>query len=277
MFFDFDGVRIAYETAGDGELGPVLFLHNLGASRLIWAPQMRVLARTRRVFAVDWPGYGDSEAPGAANCTIEWHQELLDAFVAEHGLSDLTIVGNCFGSAMALEYARRHSADVRALILANPLTAATLHPTLSGLAARVFRRIPVGGVVRQVRIPSAVARLIVKEQLGTASSAESDAELGQLASSWTTKGRLLALVRMLPELPRLSMLDGFRPPADFPPITVIWGEQNRILDAETGLPLAEAWNAQRIVAVPDGGHLVMLEHPELVTAEIENAVDIMRA
>jgi pimeloyl-ACP methyl ester carboxylesterase len=109
--FDFDGMPIAFDVAGEGE--PVLFLHNLGADRRIWDRQMDALSRTHRVYALDWLGFGESAVPDSGY-TLENYLRLLTAFVGAHDLAEVTLVGNCFGSAMSLLYARRDPRRVRA-------------------------------------------------------------------------------------------------------------------------------------------------------------------
>ncbi len=51
--------RIAYRRAGSGP--PLVLIHGLGATKLIWKPQLEALARERDVIALDMPGFGDSE------------------------------------------------------------------------------------------------------------------------------------------------------------------------------------------------------------------------
>lgn len=53
-----DWPDLAYTRAGSGE--PLLLLHSLGGSRVIWEPVMHLLAAEYDVIAVDMPGFGDS-------------------------------------------------------------------------------------------------------------------------------------------------------------------------------------------------------------------------
>lgn len=51
-----DGLLTRYLTAGEGS--PLLLLHALGESALDWHWVLPDLARTRRVYAPDLPGFG---------------------------------------------------------------------------------------------------------------------------------------------------------------------------------------------------------------------------
>jgi pimeloyl-ACP methyl ester carboxylesterase len=57
------GLRIHYLTAGTGT--PVLLLHGGGtdSASLSWRLTIEPLADYFRVFAPDWPGYGESDKP----------------------------------------------------------------------------------------------------------------------------------------------------------------------------------------------------------------------
>ena len=51
---DVNGVRIAYEEAGEGSAPPLLLVHGHPFNRSMWAPQIaHVVRRGRRVIAPD--------------------------------------------------------------------------------------------------------------------------------------------------------------------------------------------------------------------------------
>jgi len=56
-----DGLRIAYHVEGGGP--PIVFLHGVGATKKMWAPQMAMLSERFRCIAIDYRGYGESEPP----------------------------------------------------------------------------------------------------------------------------------------------------------------------------------------------------------------------
>jgi pimeloyl-ACP methyl ester carboxylesterase len=264
--FDFDGMSIAYEHAGSGT--PIVFLHNLGGSRQIWRAQLDTLQHTHSVYALDWFGYGDSTTP-TRGYTIENYQRMLSSFIDAHSLHDVTLVGNCFGSAMSLEYARVHPANVRSLVLINPLTKATLRPTRSGLAARSLRKLPIQPLAAVLRLPRVVAGLVVREQLGKRGRSMDAERFRPLVNRWTAPRSILPVAAILPELPQLADLDTFEPPESFPPITTIWGQRNQVLSATAGDQLDTTLKPREAVVVPDCGHLVMMESPELVTRTVQ--------
>ncbi|MFD4356676.1 alpha/beta fold hydrolase [Nocardia sp. NPDC058518] len=261
--FDFRGTSIAYDEAGAGP--PIVFLHNLGGDRHIWRAQFDALKQTHRVVAIDLIGYGDSDAPDDGY-TVENYLAMVTAFFEERDLRDVTLVGHCFGSALSLLYTQRHPGRVRSLVISSPLTPATLRPTRTGWAARLGRQLHIDSLLARVRIPGPVAGLIVAEQLG---SGKAPAEIvAHLRKSWTEPRRLMVTAAISREIPLLGELDNFVPPADFPPITTVWGSHNRVLSAQAGATLNRTLKPSRAIVVDGAGHLVMVETPDPVTAAV---------
>lgn len=267
--FDYHGVSVTYDQAGSGD--PILFLHNIGGERRIWASQVQSLSATNSVYALDLFGYGDSDIP-ADGYTVDNYVRMVQEFIDGHGLKNVTMVGHCFGSALSLLYARRNPGNVRALVLCNPLTAATLRPTQTGRTARVASRIPLDTVASAIRLPGLAAGWVVREQLGPRGRDMSWAtSFGAFKQRWTEPRRLLPAAAIARDLPRLAELDTFHPGPAFPPITTIWGSKNRILSATAGAQLNATLDPVRRIVLPDCGHLLMIEDPETVTAAIRSA------
>ncbi|MGW4249155.1 alpha/beta fold hydrolase [Nocardia sp. NPDC004722] len=266
--FDYHGVSVAYDQAGSGD--PILFLHNLGGDRHIWRNQMRALAGSHSVYALDLFGYGDSDTP-ATGYTVENYLNMVSEFIDAHRLTNLIMVGNCFGSAMSLLYARRDPRNVRALVLCNPLTAATLAPTLTGRTARVAAHLPLDALASAIRLPGLAAGFVVREQLGPRGRHMDGATFSGLRKRWSEPSRLLPPAATTRDLSALAVLDDFRPAPGFPPVTTIWGAKNRVLSAAAGARLNRTLCPAEAIELPDCGHLVMLEQPEIVTGAIRSA------
>ncbi|WP_067813930.1 alpha/beta fold hydrolase [Nocardia inohanensis] len=266
--FDYHGVSVAYDQAGSGD--PIIFLHNIGGDRRIWAGQFEALSATHSVYAIDLFGYGDSDTP-AAGYTVDNYIGMLAEFITAHNLRNVTLVGNCFGSALSLLYTRANPAAVRALVLCSPLTSATLRPTQTGWTARTFAHLQIDSLATAIRLPAPLARLVVREQLGPRGRHMTPTTFAALRTRWSEPRRLLPPAAIARDLPSLATLDYFHPSPSFPPITTIWGAKNRILSAKAGAHLDKALRPTSAIVLPDCGHLVMLEAPETVTTAIRSA------
>lgn len=116
----------AYETNvhSEGKGSPVLLLHGSGPGMSAWAnwsAALSELSARHLVLAPDLVGFGHTARPADLVCGIEvWVQQaisLLDAF----GIEQTDVVGDSFGSAIALAMAIRAPHRVRRLVLMGPM------------------------------------------------------------------------------------------------------------------------------------------------------------
>ncbi|MEU8899036.1 alpha/beta hydrolase [Nocardia sp. NPDC048505] len=267
--FAHHGRTVVYDHAGDGP--PIVLLHNAGASRRIWDGQFAELRRAHEVFALDLPGYGESQRPATGYRLVDYVR-MLDAFLTAHRLTDAVLVGNCLGSAISLSYAITHPTRMpRALVLVNPLTWNTVYRGKQAPLAWLSAKLPLAPLAQRLALPDAVAGLIVANQLGARGRAAKLQDSTVLKGPWGDTGRLGALDRLVQDFPAFRALDAFTPGPGFAPICTIWGAQNRILSAAAGAALdAATLHPHTSVVLEDCGHLPMLEDPVAVTTTIND-------
>jgi pimeloyl-ACP methyl ester carboxylesterase len=263
--FEHRGRAVVYDRVGSGS--PIVFLHNAGTQRRIWDDQVAALRDEHEVFALDLPGYGQSDQP-ATGYRLTDYVDMLAAFLDAHRRTDVVLIGNCLGSATSLRYTMGHPERVRALVLMNPLTLDTVSSGQSAGLARLDARLPLAPLARRIRLPDPVVSLIVGNQLGPRGRGRNIRHEPRVRAHWTDRGRLLALHGLVQDFPAYRALDTFDPPAGFPPICTIWGRRNRILSAKAGGRLNHRLRPHTAVELPDCGHLPMVEAPEQVTAII---------
>ncbi len=117
QWLEVQGLRIHALVAGDQGL-PVVLLHGGGVDSVMlsWELLLPVLARDHRVYAADWPGYGDSDRP-QADYSMEYYLHLLPALLQAWGLEQADLVGLSMGGGIALGTALNTPALVRRLVL----------------------------------------------------------------------------------------------------------------------------------------------------------------
>jgi pimeloyl-ACP methyl ester carboxylesterase len=114
---EIDGLRIAYERAGDGP--PLVLLHGyVGDGPATWRRQIDGLSDEFTVVAWDAPGAGRSSDPPESFGMADY-ADCLAGFIQTLGLERPYVAGLSFGGALALELCRRHPAIPRTLILAS--------------------------------------------------------------------------------------------------------------------------------------------------------------
>lgn len=111
-----DGLRIAYERAGEGQ--PLILLHGAVSDCREWRRQFDALANEFTVVAWDAPGCGQSADP-PETFRLPAYADCLAAFIDALGLEHPHVLGLSFGGGLALELYRRHPRIPRTLALAS--------------------------------------------------------------------------------------------------------------------------------------------------------------
>jgi pimeloyl-ACP methyl ester carboxylesterase len=135
------GRRVSVECwPGDG--APLVLLHGLLDCAAGW--RHLAAAMRRPCFAVDLPGFGDSDLP--TRNRISAYAEDVQASLAALDVHDFTLVGHSLGGAVASGLAERLRDDVAALVLIAPVGFGRIHLAeaiqLPGIRALVHHTLP---------------------------------------------------------------------------------------------------------------------------------------
>lgn len=117
---DIDGTEVAYYVAGPTDGRPVVLVHGGGidSSTVSWTEVFPALAESYRVYALDLPGYGESDpVPENSVPDIDYYAGVLGRFFEELNLLETTLVGISMGGAVALGYTLETPARVSRLVL----------------------------------------------------------------------------------------------------------------------------------------------------------------
>ena len=102
-YVDVGGRAVHYRVLGDGP--PVVMLHDSPRSSRLHLDTMRRLSRRFRVFALDTPGYGNSEPLDLASPSIADFAEALGATLDMLGLGQAPLYATHTSAKIALQYA----------------------------------------------------------------------------------------------------------------------------------------------------------------------------
>tara|TARA_B110000014_G_C19971453_1_gene502896 strand:+ start:58 stop:837 length:780 start_codon:yes stop_codon:yes gene_type:complete len=117
-FIDVKGNQVHYRQCGTGH--PIILLHMTPGSSMIYEECMKLLAEyDYQVFAIDTPGYGDSDSIGE-NKTIEDYSEIISEVIKTLRLKKVHLVGLSTGSVIAAAIAIYYSDFIDRLILVEP-------------------------------------------------------------------------------------------------------------------------------------------------------------
>lgn len=129
----FEGADHHYEITGEG--APLVFLHGLGASSVIWEDVCSRLDGDFSLLRLDLRGSGRTREFEPAPLSFERWASDVRAVVADAGLERPTLVGHSLGASVALRYTLKWPHEVRALVLM------ASDPHLAQLAPRMERTI----------------------------------------------------------------------------------------------------------------------------------------
>ncbi len=238
---------------------PLLLLHGLGGSGVVWDPVIGLLEAERDVLVLDMPGFGttpplpDGVEPSAANLAA-----AVRARCVELGVERPHVAGNSLGAWVALEMGRESwAASVTALSPAGlwrkPLGINRRDPHL--LTGRLRLRPLVSLALRLRRPREAMVRTFAAHPERVPAAAARELVLGWIdASGYDGANRAM----------RTHLFDPAGYPEDLP-VTIAWGECDRLL----GPPKPERRPAgARFLTMPDVGHTPTWDDPGLVARVI---------
>jgi pimeloyl-ACP methyl ester carboxylesterase len=105
MEIKIDGLQINYRIEGEGK--PLLLLHGWGACIDSFAPVIRELSKYRKIYALDFPGFGESEEPKQAVGVPEY-MEWTATFIRRMHIEGTDVICHSFGGRVSILLAAEH-------------------------------------------------------------------------------------------------------------------------------------------------------------------------
>ncbi len=262
------GLTTRYFRAGNDGL-PLVLLHGDSASALDWSWVLPTLGATHRVYAPDFPGFGESAKP-SLDYSPEFLRQFLVDFLDALGIERAVLVGNSLGGLVCLRFALSRPEQVAALVLVDSsglgysVTPALSQLTLPlyGEAAISWCQTPLGAKQRSwlrtsllFAHPSQVPDVWLAEQERMAQMPGFlQATVSSLRAQVNVFGQRQVL---LDSLGQLQM-----------PTLVVWGTDDLVFPKEQAQDAVSRLQQGYLAFIPDCGHLPHIERPELFSAEL---------
>ncbi|MCH8194639.1 MAG: alpha/beta hydrolase [Chloroflexi bacterium] len=249
-----NGIELHYETEGEGPA--VVFCHGVGGNHMSWWQQVPEFARDFRAVVFDQRGFAESrlppEAPGA-----EAFADDLAGLLDHLGIDEAYLVGQSMGGRTVLNFARRHPHRVKAMVMA--ATMANIRtPELDQMRREVRERLP-------------------KDRLLFSMSARVWEERPDL-------GFLYKLIRSRnPDRPKNFLFRDNVPGTTAEdlasvtaPVLFIVGEEDQIAPPPCVETASRLFPNARLVRVPEAGHSVYFEQPQVFNRVVREFFDESR-
>ncbi len=109
-----NGINTAYIEAGNGN--DVILLHGWGQNKEMMQMIFDHLKNRFHVYALDFPGFGESDEPPVA-WGVEDYELFLEDFIHENGIQKPILIGHSFGCRVAIRYAAKNQDNVKKMCL----------------------------------------------------------------------------------------------------------------------------------------------------------------
>jgi pimeloyl-ACP methyl ester carboxylesterase len=237
---------LCYETHGQDQARPVVFLNGTGQTTLYWQNAARQLRRRHRVVLYDARGQGQSALKNA-RLSIDDHADDLERLLEELSITGTDLVGLSHGAYLAAAFSARHAGRVGRLVLCGAGAA----PSPSGrlILQRWRRSLETEGI-------EVMARRMLPDVFGP-HFLNANAELHRgIARAIARRNDPEALAAHLRAVAAYRPLDRIVVPG--PRCLVISGARDALVPPEEARRLADLYHG-RHVCLPDVGHSVPVE------------------
>lgn len=115
------GIAVSYRESGTKGMPTILLLHGVPTSSRMYDRLMRQIGSRYHMVALDYPGFGNSDAPDPAKFayTFDHLAEIVEAFTDALGLNHFVLFMQDYGAPIGMRVATARPDSVRALIFQN--------------------------------------------------------------------------------------------------------------------------------------------------------------
>jgi len=258
----------------------VVLCHGYALTMDSWYFQRKALRGRYRLVLWDQRGHGQSQSGGPGSATIDQLGSDLERVIeAVAPTGPLVLIGHSMGGMTIMSLAQRNPELLRSRVLGVGLvstSAGGLGEVDFGVAGlgRLVQRLAPGTVKALTRTPKLVERTrrlgsdletVLVRRYSYASPVSAD--LVRFTADMIAATRLDVISDFLPTFGEhdkraaLSALDGLE-------LLVLVGDADLLTPADHSLEIVDRLPGAEHVVVRQGGHLVMLEHPDVVTGHL---------
>jgi pimeloyl-ACP methyl ester carboxylesterase len=259
-----------------GTGSPLLCIHGLGGTKISMLPLIRALAGSRRVIALDLPGFGESVKPLRNRYDAAEFATAVVAVLDALDLPEVDLLGHSLGGRIALEVALREPDRVRRLILMTPAMAWLRRPAWQKLVRLAPSRL---GAVQPAprKLTERILRTVLASNGADVESPPVRLALGEFLRGYAKPGgrvafysaaRNIALDDPLGEEGLWTRLATLAPESLF-----IWGTRDPLVPAGFGRHVRERLPQAAQVEL-DCGHLPQVERPRELVAAVRTHLEL---
>lgn len=259
------GRRVNYVDLGAGDATPIVFVHGLAGCWQVWLENLPYFARSRRVVALDLPGFGHSEPP-ADELSISGYGRVVDALCEQLGLDEVVLAGNSMGGFVSIETALQFPRRVERLVL-NSSVGFAIHDRrrsevkwwaiVTGAATK-WQAARLEEVVARPRLRELFFRDIVRHPERIAPDLLYEISTGNGKPAYRSAVEAFAEYDVRHRIEEIGV-----------PTLIVWGKSDRLVPAGDADRFEEHIEHSTKLVMPDTGHYAMVERPRAFNAAVE--------
>lgn len=255
-----EGNAVRWGRIGNGP--PLVAIHGTPFSSQVWRRIVPHFADRRTVYYFDLVGYGRSEMREGQDVSLAVQNRVLAALFAEWGLERPDVLAHDFGGATALRAYFINGLRYATLTI---FDAVALAPWGSPFVQHVRRH-----EAAFTGMPDYMHRALLRAYLQTSAHKPlSEEALTIYSAPWLGPVGQAAFYRQIAQMnqrftdeveARYGLLDC--------PVTVLWGLEDNWVPHQKGETLAALISDRPLIPVPECGHLVQEDRPEVLVAAV---------
>lgn len=251
---------VAWRSFGAGP--PVVLLHGTPWSSQLWMPIARTLSQSFTVYLWDMPGYGASSKHPQHGVDLGTQGELFADLLIEWQLDRPHVIAHDFGGAVALRALLLQGAAYASLCLVDVVA-------LSPWGSPFFQLVREHADVF-TRLPPAIHRGAVEAYVqGAGFRALDQRSLDMLVAPWMTAEGQSAFYRQIAQADErfTAQVEPLYASIDVP-VHIAWGTDDTWIPVDVAHRLASMIPDASLTLIPDAGHLIQLDAPAELTADL---------
>ncbi len=269
MYFDWQGWRCFYQTAGEPEAPPVVLIHGHATSHFTWRHQVAALQRDFQVFAPDLLGFGRSSKPRDVAYNVEiWTAQITD-FIRSVIQRPVLLVGNSLGGLIAAHIADRHPALVSKLVLIASAGASSYwQSSLVNFPFLLMRTPVVGRTLFDTLVQQRFVEWNIRHRLYANPAAVTPEVIAHYQECFFAPDNREIVFEVTKQFYDFVMDDAMARRIAHPTL-LLWGERDTFVPPIRGRQLVRVMPRARLEVLPQASHCPHEDQPEQVNALLQ--------
>jgi pimeloyl-ACP methyl ester carboxylesterase len=256
-------LKLAYIEYGLNHKKTLILIHGFGESKYTWRFILKDLAKKYRVIAIDLKGFGESPKIKDKKYSVYDQAKILEKFIEEKNLKEVTLIGRSFGGGVALVLALMQEQKllkfkIDKLILINTMCYRQNLPSMM----RILKKPIIGYLGIHLINPKTIAKEAYKfafsnDNLIPEDSIKESAKFLDLPlAKYAYKE---SVDDIIPD--DIDYIENLYSKISIPTL-IIWGRDDVSIPYKFGLRLHRAIKNSKLVIIPNVGHMPQEESPK---------------